>query len=333
MDSLKLPESNDMLVHHEIESDTDGLKTKYQTMPMKQELSRLMNGHKRNSSCFTVSSSCATERYDEEPDRLDWQVDQLTDAHVKIYELCNKYKKEHAQKHFDHIASNYEGMYLRMGYPDPKYVANFANKFALKNGVNPASASVIDFGCGTGLVGQYMSEFGFKNIIGLDVSPQMLEECSNKGVYKELFEQELGNAEEFPNNFKNKFDIVTCAGLINNNHMDYLLFEEMMLTVKQGGLVVFAARFSFMGKYWYDDVIKKMKEDCRWKLLATDTFFKYDKLEQVSIGRFSRTPVKVFVFQKTQENIQMHVSEINDKLRNFLRMKSLQYPKKKNTNF
>lgn len=104
----------------------------------------------------------------------------------------------------------------------------------------------------------------------------MLEECSNKGVYKELFEQTLGTAHEFPDMFKNKFDFVTCAGLINNNHMDYLLFEEMLLAVKKGGFVVFSARFSYMGKYWYDPIIKEMHEDGRWTLLATETFFKYD---------------------------------------------------------
>ena len=55
----------------------------------------------------------------------------------------------------------------------------------------------------------------------------MLEEASNKGVYSELHEQTLGNPKEFPAGFKNKFDFVTCAGLVNNNHMDYLLFEEI----------------------------------------------------------------------------------------------------------
>lgn len=78
--------------------------------------------------------------------------------------------------------------------------------------------------------------------------------------------------------------------------MDYLLFEEMLLSVKQGGLIVFTARFSYMGKYWYDDVIRQLQSDGRWKLLASEAFFKYDQLEEVSIGRFSRTPVKVFVF-------------------------------------
>ena len=156
-------------------------------------------------------------------------------------------------------------------------------------------------------------------MVGLDISPNMLEEASNKGVYSELHEHTLG---EDPNSlsdqFKNKFDYVVASGLINNNHMNYLLFEEMLLSVKQGGFIVFAARFSYMGKYWYDDVIQDMHSDMRWKLLATETFFKYDKLEEVSIGRFSKTPCKVFVFQKLQEDIRIHVDKINDKLKKFL---------------
>lgn len=53
-----------------------------------------------------------------------------------------------------------------------------------------------------------------------------------------------------------------------------------------------------MGKYWYDDIIQEMHKSMRWKLIATECFFKYDMLKEVSIGRFSRTPCKVFVFQK-----------------------------------
>ena len=36
-----------------------------------------------------------------------------------MYTACNKYKKENTQIHYDYLASNYDGMYLRMGYPDP----------------------------------------------------------------------------------------------------------------------------------------------------------------------------------------------------------------------
>lgn len=59
-----------------------------------------------------------------------------------------------------------------------------------------------------------------------------------------------------------------------------------------------------MGKYWYDDVIQELLESCRWTLKDSESFYKYDQLEEVSIGRFSRTPAKVFVFQKTQDDFR-----------------------------
>jgi len=86
--------------------------------------------------------------------------------------------------------------------------------------------------CGTGLVGKHLFDKGFKNIYGIDLSPNMLEEASVKGVYRELDEHTLGDPENFPEKFKNKHNFVTCAGLINNNHMSYLLFEEMLLACK-----------------------------------------------------------------------------------------------------
>jgi len=151
-----------------------------------------------------------------------------------------------------------------MGYPDPKFCAKYVQKFVKKNEQNPEEVKIIDFGCGTGLVGKYLAGAGYKHIVGLDISPNMLEEASVKGVYKELHEHTLGEPSEFPDKFKNKFDYVVCCGLVNNNYMDYLLFEEMLLSVKKGGYVVFAARYSFMGHYWYDKIIKEMHEDGRW---------------------------------------------------------------------
>ena len=125
----------------------------------------------------------------------------------------------------------------------------------------------------------------------------MLDEASYENAYSDLVQYTLGvNPNAMPQKYKNNFDFVTCAGLINNNYMDYELFEEMLLAVKNHGYIIFAARHSFMGMYWYNKIIKENHENGRWKLVAEENFFKYDKLECVSIGRFSRTPCKVFVF-------------------------------------
>lgn len=44
-----------------------------------------------------------------------------------------------------------------MGYPDPKYVADYVVKFAKKNKLD-SNAKIMDLACGTGLIGQYLSE-------------------------------------------------------------------------------------------------------------------------------------------------------------------------------
>merc|ERR1719450_743821 len=51
-----------------------------------------------------------------------------------------------------------------------------------------------------------------------------------------------------------------------------MLFEEMLLSLKKGGYAVFAARFSYMGRYWYDQILQEMEESGRWSLVASDTF-------------------------------------------------------------
>lgn len=209
-----------------------------------------------------------------------------------------------------------------MGYPDPKVCAKYVQKLAKKNEQNPAEAKVLDLACGTGLVGKHLADAGFKNMQGLDISPNMLEEASNKCVYKELHEHTLNEPATFPDKFKNKFDFVTCAGLTNNNYMDYQLFEEMLLACKKGGYIVFSARFSYMGHFWYDKILKEMHDDGRWELVLTDTFFKYDKLDCISIGRFSKTPSKVFVFKKTQDELNIHMDKNDETVKNFIKSKT-----------
>jgi len=158
-------------------------------------------------SQYTVSSKAGSDnsmassrKYEEELTALDWSKDvKITKDHNRIYNVCNKYNKDMAKVHFDFIASNYEGMYQRMGWPDPKMCAKMVNKYMMKHEMNPSDVSVLDYACGTGLVGQYLSEYGIKNIDGVDISPNMLEEASEKCVYRDLTEHTLGeNPDDLP---------------------------------------------------------------------------------------------------------------------------------------
>ena len=53
-------------------------------------------------------------------------------------------------------------------------------------------SKIIDFGCGTGLVGVELTKNGFTNIVGIDGSQEMLEvakskQMDGKPVYREIF--------------------------------------------------------------------------------------------------------------------------------------------------
>lgn len=82
--------------------------------------------------------------------------------------------------------------------------------------------------------------------------------------------------------------------------MDERLFETFMRAAKRDGLIIFASRFSYIGDYWYDDALEKLNGAFRIKLLETEDFFKYDRII-ASIGRFSRTPSRVFVYENMMD--------------------------------
>lgn len=82
----------------------------------------------------------------------------------------------------------------------------------------------------------------------------MMELASLKDCYEKLQVVDLSVADNFPQNLKNQFEIVTCAGLVNHHHMDWNLFENMILALKLGGLVVYTSSFSYLGHFWDREV-------------------------------------------------------------------------------
>ena len=110
----------------------------------------------------------------------------------------NKYEQHNIAEHYNETASKYEAVYLTAGFHDPLKCAELAKEVV---GDSCVDAKVIDFGCGTGLVGKYLNERGFKYIDGIDASPGMIEQARSKHVYTNLHEMYLGKPESFPTHF------------------------------------------------------------------------------------------------------------------------------------
>ena len=75
---------------------------------------------------------------------------------------------------------------------------------------------------------------------------------------------------------KDRFDIVTASGILAENHLDCSVFDEMILSLKQGGIAVFATRTEYLTKYGYGDYMKKLADEGKWRYVKENTFSRYD---------------------------------------------------------
>ena len=165
----------------------------------------------------------------------------------------------------------------------------------------------MDLGCGTGLVGEHLYKEGFRKIHGIDASQGMIDQAEQKDVYSHLEKFKLCQEEFYdsiPIYFRNDYDFVTAAGLLSNHYMDEKLLDQMLIFLKPGGHIILACEFSYLGEYWYNLAIEQLEEAKRIKLVESEDFFKYTNLPQ-AIGKFSKSPCRVYVFRKVEQNTAM----------------------------
>ena len=163
---------------------------------------------------------------------------------IREMEKHTTYKKQNTENHFDEIAANYDAVQKVAGYPDPEEIKELVCQLHNEKGGKKDYVEIIDFGCGTGLVGEALHDAGFENLTGVDCSSAMLDKADEKKVYVDLQNLNLGKVdyiETFPNQLKGKFDFVTAAGLIENGVEDENIFEQMLFSLKKHGYLIFTA--------------------------------------------------------------------------------------------
>lgn len=87
---------------------------------------------------------------------------------------------------FDGFAASFDGVLKRLEYQAPFLVEQALQQVQ----PGPDSWHWLDAGCGTGLSGALLRPL-VKHLVGIDLSPKMLERARLRGVYDELFEAEL----------------------------------------------------------------------------------------------------------------------------------------------
>jgi predicted TPR repeat methyltransferase len=127
---------------------------------------------------------------------------------------------------------------------------------------HPAASSVLDVGCGTGLVGRALRARGFTGELrGLDLSEASLDLARRSGAYDAVDRADL--QQRLPVD-DDSVDAVVCVGVMTYLPEVEQVWREFARAVRAGGLVVVTQREDL----WHDRdcqaVVDRLRADGVW---------------------------------------------------------------------
>ncbi|MDX2379561.1 MAG: methyltransferase domain-containing protein [Acidimicrobiia bacterium] len=157
---------------------------------------------------------------------------------------------------YDTWADGYDEDLRSWGYRAPEVVAELILRF------HPAATTILDAGCGTGLVGRALRAAGFSGSVhGIDVSDASLLIAGRGGWYETLVTGDLQHRIDW---LDNDADVVACVGVMTYLPDVESTWREFVRVARPGGLVVFTQREDLWEERDCAGVIDRMSDEGAW---------------------------------------------------------------------
>ena len=141
------------------------------------------------------------------------------------------------------------------------YVGHLITSSLLLSKLKNKKARILDAGCGTGLVGEILSQNSFNNIEGVDFSQEMLNEATQKQIYQSLRLVDLTKNLDYEDNL---FDAIVCAGTFTCGLVGPEALGEIVRLTKKGGYICFTVRKQEWEASPYKTIIGDLKSSDFW---------------------------------------------------------------------
>ena len=191
-----------------------------------------------------------------------------------IYDTLHAADLDELEGIYKNWASNYESDVINLA----GYVGHLITSDLLLNYLRNTESTVLDAGCGTGLVGEILYKNNFRNIDGVDFSQEMLNIAHQKNIYQSLKLVDLTKKLVYENN---SFDAVICAGTFTCGHLGPEALREMVRITKQGGYICFTVRKQEWEASPYLQIMNDLEKNEYWRKLKFLTK-KYNVKEGIS---------------------------------------------------
>ena len=138
--------------------------------------------------------------------------------------------------------------YVRLRCQSPTVVATLLAEAVEEAGEDPAELTVLDLGAGNGMVGEALREHGFRELVGVDITPEAGEavERDRPGLYAEYHVCDLLDPPEELDG--ERFGAMTSVAALGFGDVPPEVFMAAFDRVEDGGWVAFTIKEDFLDR-------------------------------------------------------------------------------------
>ena len=210
----------------------------------------------------------------------------MIEKKIKLDDAYSLKTPEDSIKLYKKWAQTYdEDFALNSDYLSPQKISNFFIKHS-----KDSDFPILDVGAGTGLVGKYLSNKGKKEIIGIDISSEMLHQAKLKGFYSSLIEADITKKIPLEDNY---LGAVVSAGTFTHGHVGPDAFDELLRITRPGGLFVLSINSKFFIKAGFEEKFSKIKN-----IITTPSFEKFSAHGKNINKTYNEAKILACIFRK-----------------------------------
>jgi len=150
------------------------------------------------------------------------------------------------------------------GYISPRIAAQ-----ALRELIDDDAIEILDYGCGTGLVGSALRALGFVNVDGVDISAGMLRQARDKGVYRHLACADLGAG---PALAEARYDAGFCIGSMGAGHIGAAQVPDLLRPLRVGAPFIVTINAMHYAPEGFERAFRQMEQDGLWQIRRLESF-------------------------------------------------------------
>ena len=191
----------------------------------------------------------------------------------------SKFESDKIGAQYDDYVDDYDH-FLRnaIGYADPDVMA-----IAFEDLKVPLDAKILDVASGSGLLAISLAKKGYKFFDGIDASQKMIDKATTFNLYQHQELMYLGNG-DLPEKFRDSYDCVIQAGSFLPGHLPTQTIDQMVQSLKIGGLMFMSIREKIFVELGHWDRMKKLMDEGKIKMVKQFWWIKYEGVNESQVG-------------------------------------------------